>query len=126
MKLLLLLIAAAMALAGAGLIARPGLTRKLFARPLSDKDIRILASLPLCLGGVLILSALVDPHLLFLYLLLGSLALLKGIYLLCAPPDQVRAVMKWWEEGASPSTLGIYGGLFLILAGYIGCSALFH
>jgi|WetSurMetagenome_2_1015567.scaffolds.fasta_scaffold87428_3 hypothetical protein len=126
MKPLLLLIAAALALSGAGLICCPQWTRRLFRKTLSDTDIRVMASLPLCIGAVFFLSALVDPRLLYLYLLLGSFAFLKGIYLLCAPPDQVRSVMAWWLEGASPVTLTIYGIVYLILAGYIGCSALFH
>jgi hypothetical protein len=126
MKPLLLLIAAAMALTGAGLICCPGWTRKLFGKALSDTDIRVMASMPLCVGGVFFLSAIVDPHLLYLYLLLGSLVFLKGIYLLCAPPDRIRSVMAWWREGASPVTLTLYGIVYLILAGTIGCSALFH
>jgi hypothetical protein len=126
MKSLLLLIAAMLALSGAGLVCCPEWTRRLFRKTLSDTDIRVMASLPLCIGGVFFLSGLVDPRLSFLYLLLGSLAFLKGIYLLCAPPDQVRSVMAWWQEGASPRTLSIYGVVYLILAGYIGCSALFH
>jgi hypothetical protein len=126
MKPLLLLIAAMMALTGAGLICCPGWIRKLFRKTLSDTDIRVMASLPLCIGAVFFLSGLVDLRLLFLYLLLGSLAFLKGIYLLCAPPDQVRSIMAWWREGASPRTLNLYGIAYLILAGYIGCSALFH
>ncbi len=126
MRPLLLFIAAASALTGAGLICCPGCTRSLFRKTLTDTDVRILSSLPLCLGGVLLLSGIVDPSLLSLYVLLGSIALLKGFYLLCAPPDQVRSVMGWWREGASTLTLTLYGIVLILIAGYIGCSALFH
>ncbi|MHC1743741.1 MAG: hypothetical protein AB9873_12005 [Syntrophobacteraceae bacterium] len=126
MRPLLLLIATASALTGTGLICCPASTRSLFRRTLTDTDIRALSSLPLCLGGVLLLSGIIDPGLFSLYVLLGSIVLLKGIYLLCAPPDQVRSVMSWWQEGASSLTLNLYGVLLIVIAGYVGCSALFH
>lgn len=126
MRPLLLLIAAASALTGAGLIACPACTRSLFRKTLTDTDLRILSSFPLCLGGVLILGGLIDRSLFSLYVLLGSISFLKGIYLLCAPPDQVRSVMGWWQERASTLTLNLYGVFLILLAGYVGCSALFH
>lgn len=126
MRPLLLFIATASALSGAGLLCFPDRTRKFFGQTFSDLDIRVMASLPLAMSGALFLSGLVDRGLFHLYVLLGSMALLKGIYLLCAPSDQVRSVMTWWREGASGRTLALWGIFYLVLAGYIGCSALFH
>ncbi len=126
MRPLLLFIAAASALSGAGFICCPDRTRKLFRQGFSDRDIRVMASLPLTMGAVLVLGGLVDRALFHLYILLGSMAFLKGIYLLCAPPEQVRTVLAWWREEATTTTLILWGFFYLVLAGYIGCSALFH
>ena len=77
------------------------------------------AVVPLLFGVGLVLGAFFQRRMFWLALILGFLALSKGVYLIVGPSAQVRKVMDWWFEKASDRTLRLFGLIIFLLGGAI-------
>jgi hypothetical protein len=80
------------------------------------KHARILSIIPVIFGLVLIIGAFVCTQVFLLSLILGMLALLKGLYLIIGPIAQIQRLMDWWFNKAGESYIRL-GGLILFVLG---------
>lgn len=80
----------------------------------SDK-MKAWAVVPLFFGVVLVIGAFFQKGVSWVALILGVLALLKGVYLIVGPPVQVRKLVDWWFGQASDRTIRLSGLIIFFL-----------
>lgn len=88
--------------------------RKSLRGVLEKKNIRLLSPIPLVFGILMIISA-GWSEVFWLILLLGLIALAKGLYLLFSPRNQIDMVISWWFEKASDQLYRFWGLISLVL-----------
>ncbi|UCF72386.1 MAG: hypothetical protein JSW35_09400 [Deltaproteobacteria bacterium] len=77
--------------------------------------VRILAILPIVFGIILIAGAFAYTGIFWLCLVLGLLALIKGVYLLMGPLSQIKGLIDWWFTRASGSIIRLCGLVVFLL-----------
>ncbi|HIC91252.1 MAG TPA: hypothetical protein EYP21_04165 [Syntrophaceae bacterium] len=81
---------------------------------------KILAVIPLIIGLLLVISIKSSSHLLY-PLILGVLAIAKGLYFIFGKRETTDALIKWWLKDVSETTYRFWGivaivlGIFLIV-----------
>ena len=100
---------------GTSLIIYTGWTRRLWSKILERDNFKWLAILPGVFGLILITSAFYYAKAFWLALILGILALLKGLYLIIGPSHQLKALFNWWVHKAGDGTMRLYGMITFIL-----------
>ncbi|RLB30162.1 MAG: hypothetical protein DRG66_00405 [Deltaproteobacteria bacterium] len=90
-------------------------TMKIFKKLFFIEKVRVLAILPIIFGIVLIIGAFVCTQIFFLSLILGLLALLKGLYLVMGPLPQIKRLMDWWFNKANDSYIRLCGLIIFVL-----------
>jgi len=75
---------------------------------------RFLAFIPIVVGVLLIISAKASGAFWFI-LILGLLAIGKGVYLLLAPHGQTEALLNWWFDSAQDRTYRLWGLIIVVL-----------
>lgn len=88
---------------------------KIFKKLFFIEKVRVLAILPIIFGIVLIIGAFVCTQIFFLSLILGLLALLKGLYLVMGPLPQIKRLMDWWFNKANDSYIRLCGLIIFVL-----------
>jgi len=78
---------------------------------------RSLAFIPMVIGLLLIISAWASGAFWFI-LILGLLAIGKGLYLFFGHHDQTTALLSWWEKSAQDRTYRLWG-LIMVLLGMV-------
>jgi hypothetical protein len=78
---------------------------------------KFLAPIPMVFGLLLILSARASGFFWFI-VILGLLAIGKGVYLLVAPHGQIEALLNWWSGSAQDRTYRLWG-LIIVLLGMV-------
>ncbi len=78
---------------------------------------RSLAFIPMVIGLLLIISAWASGAFWFI-LILGLLAIGKGVYLLLGSPGQIKALFEWWLKSAQDRTYRL-SGLIMALLGMV-------
>lgn len=102
--------------AGASLVIYTNQTRE-FLRQFSHPEHYALWSvIGIVLGILLIVGSFFSDRLVWLALILGIIALAKGVYLLKGSPDQIQRLIGWWYERASDEAARM-GGLVVLLMG---------
>jgi hypothetical protein len=86
-----------------------------FKRLFSVRSIKLLAAIPLIFGIALIAGSLSSKQIFWLPLILGFLALLKGMYLILGPPAQIRGVVDRWFTRAGYRIIRVYGLIIFVL-----------
>jgi len=76
-----------------------------------------LAFIPMVVGVLLIISAKASGAFWFI-LILGLLAIGKGLYFLLAPRSQTKALLAWWLNSAQDRTYR-FGGLIMVVLGMV-------
>lgn len=95
-------------------------TRKTLTSLIEGRNPRILATIPLIIGLLLVISIRSSSHLLY-PLILGVLAIAKGLYFILGKRKTTDAVIKWWLKDTSETTYRFWGivaivlGIFLIV-----------
>ena len=84
-------------------------TMKILKKIFFTEKIRVLSIVPIIFGIVLVIGAFVCTQVFFLSLVLGVLALLKGLYLIMGPMPQIKRLMDWWFNKAGASYIRLYG-----------------
>jgi len=90
-------------------------TMKIFKKVFPTKRVRVLSIFPIIFGIVLVIGAFVCTQVFFLSLILGALALLKGLYLIMGPMPQIKRLMDWWFNKASASYIRLCGLIIFVL-----------
>ena len=86
------------------------------SKDLFTKDkLKAWAVVPLFFGVVLVIGAFFQKGVSWVAFILGVLALLKGVYLIVGPPEQVKKLVDWWFERASDRTLRLSGLIIFFL-----------
>ena len=80
----------------------------------ADK-LKVWAIVPLFFGVVLVVGAFFTKEVFWLALVLGLLALLKGVYLIAGPTAQTKKLLDWWFEKASDRTIRLSGLIIFFL-----------
>jgi hypothetical protein len=84
-------------------------TRAFFKRAFLGDSVRWMAVFPLIFGLLLLVGAFSHPELFWLALVLGILAITKGVYGFVGPSSQVKRVLAWWCNQADDSTIRFWG-----------------
>jgi len=94
--------------------------RKTLSSLMEDRNPRILAPIPLIIGLLLVISVKSSSHPLY-PLILGVLAIAKGLYFIFGKRKTADALIKWWLKDVSETTYRFWGilaivvGIFLIV-----------
>ena len=80
----------------------------------TDK-LKMWAIVPLFFGVVLVVGAFFERDVFLLALILGLLALLKGVYLIAGPTAQTKKLLDWWFEKATDRTIRLSGLIIFFL-----------
>ena len=90
-------------------------TMKILKKLFFTEKVRALSIVPIIFGIVLVIGAFVCTQVFFLSLVLGVLALLKGLYLIMGPMPQIKRLMDWWFNKASASYIRLCGLIIFVL-----------
>lgn len=89
--------------------------KKLFLR----ENIKWMALIPFVFGVVLVVGAFYAEKVFWLALVLGILALFKGLYIFFVPSSHVKALLDWIFNRAGEGTLRLFGLIIFILGSAI-------
>jgi len=91
-------------------------TRSFLKRIFLRDQVRWMAVFPTLVGLFLVVSAFVYREMFWLALILGILAILKGIYVVLGPSQQIKGILAWWFNEADASTIRFWGLISFILS----------
>jgi uncharacterized protein YjeT (DUF2065 family) len=89
-------------------------SRRVLRNVMGEVMPRPLAFVPMVVGILLIISARASGAFWFI-LILGLLAVGKGLYLLLAPRSQTKALLAWWLNSAQDRTYRFWGLIIVVL-----------
>jgi len=115
MSIALYIIAILWIVTGVFIILYTERTMKILKNLFFTEKVRALSIVPIIFGIVLVIGAFVCTQVFFLSLVLGVLALLKGLYLIMGPMPQIKRLMDWWFNKASDSYIRLCGLIIFIL-----------
>jgi len=115
MKIFLYAIALLWIATGAFVVVFTERARDAFKRMFAVRNLRRLSVLPFVFGLVLIIGAFYQQKAFWFTLILGFLAICKGVYFYAAPPEQSKALMDWWIFKTRPETVRFMGLILLVL-----------
>ena len=92
--------------------------RKTLTSLIEDRNPRILAAVALIVGLLLLISAGSSIHPLY-PLILGALAIAKGLYFIFGKRKTTDAVIKWWLKDVSETTYRFWGILAIIIGVFL-------
>jgi len=102
-------------ISGTSLIIYTDQTRRLLKKLFYVENLKIFSLIGIVLGLFLIIGGGFSRDIFWLSLVLGLLAMAKGVYLLKAPREDVRRLFDWWYEEASDETIRFWSLVTLIL-----------
>ncbi len=79
------------------------------------EKVRLLAIFPIIFGIILIAGAFVFTQIFWLSLILGLLALLKGVYFIIGPLTQIKGLTDWWFDRASDRIIRLWGLIIFVI-----------
>jgi len=115
MKALLYIIAILWIASGTFVVVFTEKARDVFKRMFFTAKVKRLSFLPFVFGVVLIIGAFYYREIFWFALILGLLAISKGVYFYLAPPDQAKALMEWWFFKTRPETVRFMGLIMFVL-----------
>ena len=89
-------------------------SRRFLRNFMGKVSLRFLAFIPIVVGILLVISAKASGAFWFV-LILGLLAIGKGIYLLLAPHGQIEALLNWWLDSTQDRTYRLWGLIIVVL-----------
>jgi len=89
-------------------------SRRFLRNFMGKVSLRFLAFIPIVVGILLVISAKASGAFWFV-LILGLLAIGKGIYLLLAPHGQTEALLNWWLDSTQDRTYRLWGLIIVVL-----------
>ena len=124
MKTFLALLALIWITLGVMLILYTELTRTLLKGLFARVNIRVVAAVPFTIGLVLLVASFSQPEMFWFFLILGSLAVMKGIYLAFGPANQIKNLQAWWFDRAGGAVMRLSGIVSLLLGVIVLCYVL--
>lgn len=115
MKILLYVIALLWIASGTFVIVFTEKAKELFKKVFYTEKVKRLSFLPFLFGLVLVIGAFYHREVFWFTLILGLLAIAKGVYFYMAPPEQSKALMDWWFFKARPETVRFMGLIIFVL-----------
>ncbi len=106
---MLLIIALLWIAAGTLLILYTEWTKNVFKSILYFRYIRWYSMVPFTVGVFLLFAALHHQEVFWLAIIVGLLAIAKGVYILLGSPANIEGLIKWWYEEASDRTARLFG-----------------
>ena len=100
---------------GTALIIYTDQTRRLLKRLFYVENLKIFSLIGIVLGLFLVIGGSFSRDIFWLSLVLGLLAMAKGVYFFKASREDVRRLFDWWYEGASDETIRFWSLVTLIL-----------
>ncbi len=100
---------------GTSLIIYTDQTRRLLKKLFYVENLKIFSLIGIVLGLFLIIGGGFSSDIFWLSLVLGLLAMAKGVYFLKASREDVRRLFDWWYEEASDETIRFWSLVTLIL-----------
>jgi hypothetical protein len=89
-------------------------SRRFLGNAVGKMNPKLLGFIPMVVGILLILAAKVSGAFWFI-LILGILAIGKGVYFLLGPRGQVKALFDWWFKSAQDRTYRFWGIIIVLL-----------
>ncbi len=103
--------------AGTSFILYTEESRRFLENSMAKMNPKFLAFIPMIVGVLLILAARASGAFWFI-LILGLLAIGKGLYFLLGPRGQIKALFDWWFKSAQDRTYRFWG-LIVVLLGMV-------
>ena len=94
-------------------------TRELYKKVFLRDKVRWMGVIPFVFGMILVVGAFYSGEVFWLALVLGVLALLKGVYVFFAPSSQIKALLDWIFNRAGDGTLRLFGLIIFVLGSAI-------
>jgi len=89
-------------------------SRRFLRNSMAKMNPKLLAFIPMVVGILLILAARASGAFWFI-LILGLLAIGKGVYFLFGPRGQIEALFDWWFTSAQDRTYRFWGIIMVLL-----------
>jgi hypothetical protein len=115
MRVLLLIFSLLWMALGVALILHTEKFRSFFKGLFDQANIRKMAALPLVFGLIFLAGSFSQGEVFPLFLIIGALAVSKGIYLLFGPMAQIKDLLEWWSVRASETAIRAWGIVSLVL-----------
>jgi len=115
MRVFLLIFSLLWMAGGVTLILYTEKARSFCHRSFAEANVRLIAALPMVVGLIFLACSYSQGEIFPLFLILGSLAVAKGIYFLFGPIPQIRNLLEWWSVRAGEVTLRAWGIVTLVL-----------
>lgn len=129
MTIALILVSFIWIILGTLLIIYTSQTKRIIQKLSYTDRVKLLSVLPIFFGVVLVTGAFYHQEMFWLALILGLIALLKGVYLLISSAKQVQKTLDWWFNRAGDVTFRFFGlvifTLGITLLSYLKVNQLF-
>ncbi len=89
-------------------------SRRFIGNFMGKVSLRSLAFMPIVVGVLLIVSAKASGAFWFI-VILGLLAIGKGVYFLLAPSAQIKSFLTWWLDSTQDRTYRLWGLIIVVL-----------
>ncbi len=94
---------------GATIVLHTGRARGRLKEMILGVNVRLWAALAVLLGMIFLVAAFAVQEVFWLALVLGILALAKGVYFAISPFQQARSLLEWWSDRATETTIRLWG-----------------
>ena len=118
MKIVLYVISIFWITMGTLLIIHTRKTREVYGKLIYKRNPKLLAILPFAFGVFFVVTAFYYKEMFGLIFILGVIGIIKGVYLVVGPADQINRVMEWWYKKAGDGTIRLFG----LIAFILGCA----
>ncbi len=115
MILVLYLVAILFVVIGVILILYTNWTTHFFKNVFFIKRVRLLSVIPLFFGVVLIACSFCNSKIIWLSLILGFIAIFKGLYLILGPVNQITFFIDWFLNRSGEVVMRLFGIIMLVL-----------
>jgi amino acid transporter len=90
-------------------------TREFYKKLFLRDNVKWMAVLPFIFGVILVVGAFYCERLFWLAIILGILALAKGVYIFLAPSSQIKGLLDWIFNRATDGSIRLFGLIIFIL-----------
>jgi len=115
MKISMYVISVLWIVTGASLVIYTERAKEVLPKNYSSAKVKLLALIPFVIGVILVIGAFSCTKVFWLALVLGFLAMAKGLYLVFGPSSQIKVLWDWWFLKADDRTIRLFGLISLVI-----------